>query len=1034
MALVVTLALVVLVAAVVLAFFTRATANRLVESSRTSGVKVDQLASSSSDYVIGNFLQEIRNTTNSTVRTTNNISIYAPLTADKAIPSRMLSGGISLTDTNFYNLIRQSLPSADTNASSANSSAVAKNGRYIAASRWNAPVLVSGLGFANATQAPNWIYVNKDGSVTNVGSADTIGRFAYNVYDIGGLLDANVAGYPTTVTSAELPVIKGRLSGADLSQIPGVLDANAFVTWRNPFTTTTSSGGYVTNSYKAATNNFTEAIPGDNRFISRQDLIKYARETAAPGIDTNALPYLTTFSRALNAPSYTPPALDLGTPTQDPLKRYPVQSQTPGLPAYGMDDSLNPSLVDVRVVNTATSRPDGTQPVLGEPLLKKRFPLSRLAGVGMDGPVAPATAATIKRDFGLVWNSSTRIWTYTSPTGGSNAATVIKPLSVVASEGREPDFFELLQSSIRVGSLGKSFGSNLRNMTGVPNFLETNTYYQIMQIGANLIDQYDANSYPVRLLFDGRDFCGTENLPYLSRIYLVNYESKDPVPPVPTSAQSVYIQPEVWNPHQQPPSSTGPAPSRFRFAAEGGWRWWMPDGSVPERTGTYSTSSRGLQFSGSPHYSNAPMILAPSPEGNAVSEVGMDSVTDNGNSFVGLLVTSFEARSADLSFFTGNPLEYHLQYLDTNGSWVNYSTISQNGTFALQNTGAAGIYAHGPAISKSDPRTQRLGHSQGGYNDFSTPTVYPTMGSFLSPASGPTVRPDYRNLGTAVYWQVMNDYTGVNYLHVVESFGGYLVGALTENKPGTALWYKDSDGVNRLADGAYSSGAYGQPLDLVNGSGGRLSRPIILDRPFRSVAEMGYAFRDLPWKSVDFFTANSGDAALLDAFCVDENSASALVAGVVNLNTRQKPVMKAILSQAIKEEFAPGSSSLSASEADTIATKVLGVTSATPLVNRSELVTKVMPQLVSGDFSAPDADAAIKFRREVVVRALADVGDTRTWNLFIDVISQTGKVPKGGGVAEGDFMVEGERRNWLSVAIDRYTGQVLEKKVEIPRE
>ena len=30
---------------------------------------------------------------------------------------------------------------------------------------------------------------------------------------------------------------------------------------------------------------------------------------------------------------------------------------------------------------------------------------------------------------------------------------------------------------------------------------------------------------------------------------------------------------------------------------------------------------------------------------------------------------------------------------------------------------------------------------------------------------------------------------------------------------------------------------------------------------------MGYVFRDLPWKNLDFFTPESADAALLDLFC-----------------------------------------------------------------------------------------------------------------------------------------------------------------------
>jgi len=46
--------------------------------------------------------------------------------------------------------------------------------------------------------------------------------------------------------------------------------------------------------------------------------------------------------------------------------------------------------------------------------------------------------------------------------------------------------------------------------------------------------------------------------------------------------------------------------------------------------------------------------------------------------------------------------------------------------------------------------------------------------------------------------------------------------------------------------------------------------PIILNRPFRNVAELGYAFRDLPWKTLDFFTDKSADAGLLDVFTIND--------------------------------------------------------------------------------------------------------------------------------------------------------------------
>jgi hypothetical protein len=53
-------------------------------------------------------------------------------------------------------------------------------------------------------------------------------------------------------------------------------------------------------------------------------------------------------------------------------------------------------------------------------------------------------------------------------------------------------------------------------------------------------------------------------------------------------------------------------------------------------------------------------------------------------------------------------------------------------------------------------------------------------------------------------------------------------------------------------------------------------------------------------------------------------------------------------------------------------------------------------------------------------RALAEVGGTRSRNLFIDVITQTGKYkPNAPDLTGTNFVVEGEKRYWLHIAIDR---------------
>ncbi len=114
------------------------------------------------------------------------------------------------------------------------------------------------------------------------------------------------------------------------------------------------------------------------------------------------------------------------------------------------------------------------------------------------------------------------------------------------------------------------------------------------------------------------------------------------------------------------------------------------------------------------------------------------------------------------------------------------------------------------------------------------------------------------------------------------------------------VFYRDPDGVVRPGDGYLQRWSYddnefvGQPLQqrvdpsaqysvalpttdgrLASGENPRwkvnAARPAVLNRPFRSVGDMGYAFRGgMDWKSIDFFTDRSADSALLEVFSLEE--------------------------------------------------------------------------------------------------------------------------------------------------------------------
>ena len=63
------------------------------------------------------------------------------------------------------------------------------------------------------------------------------------------------------------------------------------------------------------------------------------------------------------------------------------------------------------------------------------------------------------------------------------------------------------------------------------------------------------------------------------------------------------------------------------------------------------------------------------------------------------------------------------------------------------------------------------------------------------------------------------------------------------------------------------------------------------------------------------------------------------------------------------------------------------------------------------------------------MRALTEGGQTRTWNLMIDVIAQSGPYPPTASNLS-QFVVEGEKRYRLHIAIDRFTGEVIDQQLE----
>ena len=507
---------------------------------------------------------------------------------------------------------------------------------------------------------------------TQAGHNPITQRYAYAVYDEGSTLDMNVAGSPitgtngSTITYTPQQPYKNALAYADLTQLLTGFGlsasqeeafVNGIVGWRN------NGSGQASGSFPSYT--FGIAVPpaahpfdafilstrggflssggsatqSDNAFTSRQQLLQYLTTPTflnAAGLSDAQMqtlcPYLGTFSRDISQPSYAPPAGRPKVLAAANGGNNAAAAAHPGFPT--IDDEINPSFLGV-TVPSAFTRNDGSTAVTGEPLVKKRFALNRIAWVTYNGPSAnrnlgdadmvalindgiPATflqegtPANIQKYFGLDWDSSNHQWKYDINNGGSGPIQKIAAMTTP----HDPDFFELLKASIGVGSIAKALSYSNSAVPADPGTFQTEqpanyNYYaeysvdfQILQIGANIIDQFQPANYAVQIVFnDGggsvyskRTIVGVENLPYLNALLNGVMQVQQPTP-LPRNGKSAYggsvgsgtsgdsgykasdsIQasgvgawmqlPVIWNPHD-PSSPVGAVgPSSFRVLAD----------------------------------------------------------------------------------------------------------------------------------------------------------------------------------------------------------------------------------------------------------------------------------------------------------------------------------------------------------------------------------------------------------------------------------------------------------------------------------
>ncbi|HEY8965652.1 MAG TPA: hypothetical protein VIM58_04360, partial [Candidatus Methylacidiphilales bacterium] len=400
-----------------------------------------------------------------------------------------------------------------------------------------------------------------------------IGRFAYTVYDLSGLLDANAAGYPQAVPATEAG-LKSSSGYADLS----LVGASGLADWRNPATGSGAdaatflewSAGIARPSSAGATNAaaLASAQSGhlattsvDRAFLSRRDLL---RLLASKGL-SSAAPYLTHFSRTVNASSWSP--------TADSSNGYTYAASADAATLNGIANP-NRDIPNLRFSAAASSmvhyRDDGTTETYavlpGDASVSRRFSLARLAWVTYAGVKPGIPAAAVRSCFGLDWDAANEQWTYSEAT----AAGAIKTLDAVAAEGREPNFFEVLKAGILLGSTGR--GTDRATTVDTASVdLDKNADLQVMRIGANIIDASDSDNYPTTILFpvgaSKVPVHGVEDLPYL-------YHLLAPVYRIATNSGTIYttqnmalvVIPELFNPHAASSPTGTPGSLRIRIA------------------------------------------------------------------------------------------------------------------------------------------------------------------------------------------------------------------------------------------------------------------------------------------------------------------------------------------------------------------------------------------------------------------------------------------------------------------------------------
>ncbi|MEM1059955.1 MAG: hypothetical protein AAGK14_11960 [Verrucomicrobiota bacterium] len=1181
-ALLMTLASIVLLSGVVLIFLSNALTNRQLSSSSASRIKADALARFAGEVLIGEIRQEML--IGSTVLVEDGFGIFQPSRPEDFAPTKV---GVNEPDAvGAFTILKvpgndQGLSSGGTiRASNVSIDDESVNGRSISAARWFGS---GGPQLGSQARMPNWFYVTRDNGVATPPVAGpsagnsannplsenyVIGRFACTIYDVSGLLNVNVAGFPTSAES--VAATKGTTAYADLATLDDNFDRSdqdTFARWRNGSSITATGANYQDYLKTVAMpSGFNVSGSDQNAILNRADLLNAARDGRV-GLTTAMVPYLTHSNTFLNAPSWLP------TNVADSTIFYGDDANEP--------DSANRFVPNVRFTKKTDpldadddilyynddGTPVGYDVLAGESLVKRRFSLAKLAWIGYDGPNKEAFDSSLNASeidkailacFGLEWNESEFYWDYRAQARSPNR---IMTLDEVAQENREPNFFELLQAGILSGSLAKHPGISCGDGTLPPATATLSVvgaagaYFKspspskpsysdepnlhIMQIGANIIDQADADHFPTAIYFpaylanpDAQEYgfyniaYGLENLPQLHRIYLTGYEDPNSAPEENHSTLTnfkFWIVPEVWNPNQPPLASEESLPTSFRVRAHGEafGRFAQddlkklglvgslmdyddngPDGAAEYRD-VYFRNRPGL---GDPFdFQKNPVTLSPEMLDETVRSTNIHNYFRDGEvpafdefngsvnrdlkegpdeyfEWAGIYAGSSRwpkdrtvqpwdpiggkgpKRKDALTFLSlelvpNLLLAFTMEVWDEETSrWLPYAMASRMANYPSTNDYGCQLHRTDPpdwpdrydgmvnllgrnAIFTPDPRTDRLS------NGFSRRNGGAIVGDGRGVNGWRFAQTAEYSRGGTILQRAIEQY----YPRVLDGFEypgcTPMTGRTFNNKANTAMWlvnleensfatsgfnsfYRDPDGVVRPADGFRRDMGNGDGILMLPASSetetAERRAPVILNRPFRSVAELGYAFRDLPGKTLDFWSEQSADAALLDLFTV--SGSTQLTLDGFNPNAAPPEVLLAMISGTEAQENPTENIPLFANELEKedflqVLVDYLEDEDNDLLTNRSDLVLELGNIL---NDALPDTNG-IKHNKsmaEAPMRALADASQTRTWNLLIDIVAQSGRVTPAASTLT-DFVVEGQRRVWLHVSIDRFSGAIV---------